>query len=257
VALYKDVASGKRNLTERSTAAFIKGMGLTEHDASYFRTLVHFNQTENEAEKVQVLEQLRGLRKKVKQETVPLDLYEYYSTWYFPVVRELACLLDWKDDIKLLAQSVVPSIKKSEAKRAISFLLEKGFLKVDENGRYRQIHPAITTGSEVSSLAIRGFNEIMAKKGGDSIRTVPPSERDVRTVVAGVSKKSFGLIKEEIREFISRVVRLVDDDKESDRVYALNLQLFPLTHKVETSLHPRMISGKSIDNSAEAAQRSE
>jgi uncharacterized protein (TIGR02147 family) len=227
--LFKEVVAGKRNLTDRTLASFIKGMGMTESDASYFRILVRFNQTEIEQEKIQALEQLRGLRRKVNQETVPLDLYEYYTTWYFPIIRELACVLDWKDDFSLLSRAVCPPIKKSEAKNALSFLLEKGFLKVNGEGRYRQVHPAITTGSEVSSLAIRAFNEIMAKKGFESVRQVPPKERDVRTVIAGVSRKSYGLIKDEIREFISRVVRVVDDDKESDRVYALNVQFFPLS----------------------------
>jgi uncharacterized protein (TIGR02147 family) len=227
--LFKEIVAGKRNLTNRTVAAFIKGMGLTESDASYFRTLVRFNQTENEQEKVQILEQLRGLRRKVKQAIVPLDLYEYYTTWYFPVIRELACILEWNDDFSLLARTVTPPIKKSEAKSAIGFLLEKGFLKKSIDGKYQQTHPALTTGSEVSSLGIRAFNEIMAKKGVEAIRQFPPSKRDIRTVVAGVSNKSYGLIKEEIREFISRVVRVVDDDKASDRVYSLNIQFFPLS----------------------------
>ncbi|MBN1577682.1 MAG: TIGR02147 family protein [Chitinispirillaceae bacterium] len=232
-ALYTEVVSGQRNLTGRTIESFIKGMGLSESDAAYFRTLVHFNQTENEQEKVQALERLRGLRRKVKQDIVPLDLYEYFSTWYYPVIRELACLLDWKGDYRLLARALIPQIKKSEAERAVKFLLEKGFLKIDDKGRCLQTNPALSTGSEVSSLAIRAFNEIMAKRGVEAIRQFPPSERDIRTVIAGVSAHSYALIKEEIREFISRVVRLVDDDKSSDRVYSLNLQLFPLSQSSE------------------------
>lgn len=111
-ALYKEVVGGQRNLTERTIEAFIKGMGLIESDASYFRVLVHFNQSENEREKVEALERLRGLKRKVKQEVVPLDLYEYYSVWYYPVLRELACILDWNGDCRLLARAVIPAIKK-------------------------------------------------------------------------------------------------------------------------------------------------
>ncbi|MBN1760250.1 MAG: DUF4423 domain-containing protein, partial [Chitinispirillaceae bacterium] len=56
-----------------------------------------------------------------------------------------------------------------------------------------------------------------------------PTERDIRSVIAGISPASYARIKEEIREFISRVIRIVDDDTTSDRVYSLNLQLFPLS----------------------------
>ncbi len=230
-ALYQEVVKGRRNLTQRTIGAFIKGMGLTESDERYFQTLVKFNQSANEREKVQMLEQLRGLRRKVKQKVVPLDLYEYYTTWYFPVIRELACILDWKGDYGLLAYAVVPPLRKIDARRAMRFLLTKGFLKIDSSGRYTQINPALTTGSEVSSLAIRAFNEIMARKGAEAIRQFPTSERDIRTVIAGVSKNSYGLLKEEIREFFSRVVRLCDDEAAADQVYSLNVQLFPVTRK--------------------------
>ena len=228
-ALYTEVVKGHRNLTERTTEAFIKGMGLTETDAKFFRVLVRFNQARSEREKVRFLEQLRGLRKRVKQEVVPLDMYDYYTTWYFPVIRELACILDWKNDCRILAQAVVPPIKKSDAQKAMRFLLDKGFLKIRADGHYYQTNPALTTGSEVSSIAIRAFNEIMAQKGTEAIRKFPPSERDIRTVVAGVSPNTYPLIKEEIHEFVSRIVRLVNDDTTANNVYSLNIQLFPLT----------------------------
>lgn len=228
-ALYTEVVKGQRNLTERTTDAFIKGMALTETDAKFFRVLVRFNQARSEREKVRYLEQMRGLCKRVKQKVVPLDLYDYYTTWYFPVIRELACILDWKDNYNILAQAVVPPIKKSDARDAIAFLLDKGFLRIDSDKRYSQTNPALTTGSEVSSIAIRAFNEIMARKGTEAIRRFPPSERDIRTVVAGISPGTYPLIKEEIRVFVSRIVRLVNDDKTANNVYSLNIQLFPLT----------------------------
>jgi uncharacterized protein (TIGR02147 family) len=228
-ALYKEVVSGARNLTTRTMESFIKGMGLVERDAAYFRALVLFNQSENEQEKMQALNRLRGLRRKVKQEIVPMDLYEYFSTWYLPVVRELVCVFDWQGDYRLLAQAIVPAIKKSEAQQAVKFLLEKGFIKTADSGKYIQTNPALSTGSEVSSLAIRAFNEMMTRRAAEAIREFPPSERDVRTVVVGISSSSYSLIKEEIREFVSRVVRIVDEDSRSDRVYSLNMQLFPLS----------------------------
>lgn len=227
--LYNEVVSGKRNLTDRSIESFIKGLGLSTQDADYFRALVHFNQTENEQEKVQMLERLRGLKRRVHQQIVPLDMYEYFSNWYYPVLRELASLLDWNGNYRVLARSVVPPIKTAEARDAVRFLCEKGFLKIDTTGKYLQTSPALSTGSEVSSIAVKAFNQLMAQKGVEAIQIFPPTERDVRTLIFGASKKCFGTIKEEIRTFIGRIVRMVDDDHESDTVYSLSLQLFPMS----------------------------
>ncbi len=232
--LFKEIVQGKRSLTSNTIQAFIKGLGLTPTDAQYFIALVHFNQSTNSQEKTQFLEQMRSLRRKVTQQLVPLDQYEYYSQWYYTVLRELACILDWNDDYGTLAKAIDPPIKKSEARNGIKFLLDKGFLKKNQDGTYSQINPAITSGSEVASIGVRSFNETMAKYGVEAINKFPKSERDIRSLVIGVSPKNYALIKEEIREFINRIIRLVDDDCQAERVYDINVQLFPLsTNKSE------------------------
>jgi uncharacterized protein (TIGR02147 family) len=124
---------------------------------------------------------------------------------------------------------MIPRIKKSEARKAIEFLLDKQFLKRDKSGKYYQTNPAITSGSEVVSIGVRAFNEIMAQRGKDAISEFPPSVRDIRTLVIGISKKSYTLIKEETRAYLDRIIRIVDDDKNSDRVYNMNIHIFPLS----------------------------
>jgi uncharacterized protein (TIGR02147 family) len=228
--LYKEVVEGKRNLTSKTMAQFAKGMGLSSSDSEYFYTLVHFNQSKSPDEKQKLLERMRGLRRKITQHVVPLDLYEYYSSWHYPVIRELACLLRWNDDYSILANAIIPKIKKSEAKQAVTFLLDKQFLKRTKDGTFTQTNPAISSGTEVTSIGVRAFNEIMAQRGKEAIRKFPPTIRDVRTLVIGISKKNYSLIKEETREYLDRIIRIVDDDKESDRVYNLNIHLFPLSN---------------------------
>ncbi len=233
-SLLKEVIDGKRNLTDKTIPAFAKGFSLTENDANFFNLLVHFNQSSDPQTKQQLLEQMRGLTRKVKQEVVPADQYAYYTKWYNPVVRELACLLDWKGDYGVLARSVAPPIKKTEARKSVELLLELGFLEKAEDGTYTQSHPAITTGREVTSLGVRALNSELSKMGTEAIERIPPTERDISSLTIGISRKSFSLIKQEIQEFKNRVIRIVDDDKDSNQVHNLNVQLFPLSTKVKS-----------------------
>ena len=226
---FREIISGKRKLTGKMLDSFIKGMKLSESDACYFATLVNFNQSKNAAQKQQLLLQLRGLKQKVKQALVSTDRYEYYSKWFNVVIRELACLIDWKDDYALLARSITPSIKKSEARDSVSFLLRAGFLRKNGDGRYEQCDSAITSGPEVSSLGVRAYNGFMARRAHDAIEAFPPSERDIQTVTVGVSEEGYRQIKQEIQEFIYRVVRIADEDKNADRVYNINTHFFPMS----------------------------
>jgi uncharacterized protein (TIGR02147 family) len=227
-----EIMDGRRKLTSKMLGSFIKGLGLTESDARYFTTLVNFNQSRNSTEKQQLLLQMRGMKRKVKQALISTDYYEYYSKWYNVIIRELACLIEWNEDYDLLAKSVIPPIRKNEARESVKFLKDAGFLR-KKNGRYIQAEPAITSGSEVCSLGIRNYNRFMAERAHKAIEEFPTSERDIQSLTIGISRETFRLIKQEMQEFFSRVVRLVDDDKNADRVYNLNVHLFPMSTQPE------------------------
>jgi uncharacterized protein (TIGR02147 family) len=226
---FLEIIEGRRKLTSKMLDAFIKGMALTESDARYFTALVGFNQSRNNTEKQQFLLQMRGLKRKVNQALVPVDHYDYYSKWYNVIIRELACLFDWGEDYSLLAKSVVPPIRKNEARESINFLLRAGFLEKREDGRYYQSDPALTSGPEVCSLGIRDYNRFMAGRVQDAIEEFPTTERDIQTLTVGISGDGYRMIKQETQEFLSRLVRIVDDDKNADRVYNINVHCFPLS----------------------------
>jgi len=223
-----EIIDGRRKLTSKMLDLFIKGLELTQNDANYFTTLVNFNQSKNSTEKQQLLMQLRGMKRKVKQALVSTEYYEYYSKWYNIIIRELACLIKWNDDYELLAKSIIPRIKKNEARESVAFLIRAEFLRKDGDC-YVQTEPAITSGSEVCSLGIRSYNRFMAERAQKAIEEFPTANRDIQSLTIGISKESFQLIKQEMQEFLSRVVRIVDSEKCADQVYNVNVHLFPMS----------------------------
>jgi len=228
-SLLKEVIDGKRNLTEKTIPKFIKGLDLTENSGKYFRALVLFNQSTGTTEKQQYLEQMHKLSREVKQQTVTEDHYNYYADWFNPAIRELACLLDWKNDYALLAQTIQPPITIQQARDSVRLLLKSGFLSKDEFGVYHQQNPAITTGQNVSSAGIRALNKSLSVLGTSAIDRFTPKERDITSLTIGINRKNYQLIQEEIREFKKRIIRIVDGDSSPDSVYNLNVQFFPLS----------------------------
>lgn len=233
-SLFREVMNGKRNLTGVTTAQFVKGLGLNEEDGRFFELLVSFNQCRSAREKERILEQMRGLRRSVVRELIPMDHYEYFSQWYHPVIREAVCILDWHGDYGLLARMINPPVKKSQARESVELLLRLGMVRTNADGRYDQATPAITTGPEVVSLAVRSLNRQMASFGTEAIDRFSPAQRDISSMTLGVSQSSYQLIKEEIQQFKRRVARIVADDKDARQVYDLNVQLFPMSKAVDT-----------------------
>lgn len=233
-SLLQEVINGKRNLTANTIPQFIKGLSLNQTDGEIFKNLVHFNQEKEPEEKQHYLDKICQLTRKVNQKTVPSNQYEYYTKWYNPVIRELACIIDWKGDFGVLAQSLVPSIKKTEARKSVELLLELGFLSKNGNNRYVQSDPAITTGSEINALNVRMLNKAMSQLGTEAVERFVPAERDISSLTIGISGQGFGLIRQEIQEFKKRIIRIVEDDTAADRVFSVNVQLFPLSAKNKT-----------------------
>lgn len=248
-SLYKEIAEGKRNLTDNYLPFFIKGMHLNDRDAKFFKALVKLGHAKSDRETLEQLEILRGLKPSVRQKMVRPGQFEYYSRWYNSVIREMACSMKWKGDYAALANAVSPRITKKEARESVELLLKLGFIRNNGDGSYSQADPAITTGSEVMSVVVRKLNEDLAGLGKEAIQKFPPTKRDISSIVIGASEESYGLIKREIKEFKQRICNIVDDNKVTDRVYSINVQLFPLSEVYEPEVQQKVetINGRVVE----------
>ena len=72
---------------------------------------------------------------------------------------------------------------------------------------------------------------MISKLGEESIDRFPATVRDVSTLVVGISNEGYQRIKTEIKDFKRRVIQIADEDKHSDQVYAMSVQLFPVSVK--------------------------
>ena len=133
----------------------------------------------------------------------------------------------------MLAKSLRPAISPEEARESVRLLLRLGFLQKDKNGRYVEADPFITSGHEVVSEGVRELNRKMAELGEKAVNLFSPKERDISSFVAGVSDKGYELLKEEVYDFKERIKRIVSLDRNMDKVYNLNVQLFPVALPVK------------------------
>jgi uncharacterized protein (TIGR02147 family) len=230
-SLFSEVVKGARNLTDQTIEKFIQGCGLTDSDAAFFKILVHLNQTQDPKERDLYTAELRKFHDKVACEVIPAEHYEYYARWYNPVVRELACLVDWNDDYEKLAALVNPPIKVREARESIAMLVRLGFLVKDAAGRYRQRAPVISSGNHVHAAGVRSLNREFADMASSALEEYSPEQRHISSMTVGVSEDAYRRIGREIEEFRDRIRRIVYEDRSSDRVYNLSVHLFPLTRK--------------------------
>ena len=219
---------GKRNLSKKLIASFVRLCKFNAKEARYFETLVKFNKAKKESEVKRLFEELISI-KDIRSVKIRADQYEFYQRWYYTAVAALLNFYEFKGDYKALAGQLIPPISVKQAKESIRLLEKLTIIKREKDGRYVLTNTLITTGEEWRSLAVRKFQEETIKLALDSLTNHPKKERDISTLSITVSPEDLKEIKELTREYRKSILKIVDESESPDRAYQLNIQLFPLT----------------------------
>jgi uncharacterized protein (TIGR02147 family) len=222
----KRVIARQRKLSLKYVEHFITALKLTGKKAEYFRLLVKYGNEKKPLEKQNILKELVALRDGSAYKLANRHM-RYFEKWYYPVIRELAVILDFHDNFNELANAMVPRISPVQAKYAIGYLVKNGFLKRDGTGRYSQTQTRLTTGPEVDSTILAGFHRNNLLIAADAINTVPRMERDISSLTLGVSQENYAAIKKEIQQFRKRLLALAGAEKKPELVCHVGLQLLP------------------------------
>ena len=224
----KLAVEGKRNLTRAVIEKFIKALKLNQKESVFFRNLVLFNQAKTVAEKQEHYSVLKSLAVTVNEKVVGSDVYDYYEKWYNSAIRELICQYDFKDDYTRIARSVFPRITPAQAREAIELLLRLKLVGRRDDGTYDLIDKAITTGPEVTSLAIRNFNRTMIGLAEKALDSVHVGRRHASGITMGIPAEGYDVLVSEIYAFRDRITQIANSFDKNTKVYQLNIQLFPL-----------------------------
>ncbi len=169
---------------------------------------------------------------KNKVKLVDVEQYDYYNMWYNSALRELAPRFKGPTSHRVLGNMLYPPIKAKDVKNALKLLAKLGMLKKGEDGSYIQANKLISTGSNVESLAVRELHAQMSRLATSAIETMSKEDRDISGLTVGISNETFEKIKRELASMRSRIMEMVAEDDQVQRVYRLNLQLFPLSKRI-------------------------
>lgn len=234
-SVLRQVMAGERNIAADSIDKFVKGLGLNNEEAKFFRNLVLLNQSKSPERRQYYAGEIFKLKSYRKANPLRESQFNYFNHWYFVVIRELAYLPNFKNDPEWIANQINPPISVGEAKYAVEELLKLGFL-IRKGGNLVPSEGWLTTTDEVTSSAIAAYHRSLIKLGAESMERFPRDVRDISGQTFAVSLKTAKTLKEMIQVFrkeIERVVSKETPDSSPDAVYQLNFQLFPVAGELD------------------------
>ncbi len=225
----KLVCDGKANLSEVGVERTAAAMGLAGVDLQYFRELVAFNQAKEGSEKKTRFAHLRRLARENNREIIGEDQYDYFESWKNPVLREMAPNMPGATPAQM-AGKLAFDAEAAGVKKSLNLLQKTGILEKDAAGNFKQGSKAISTGNlEIASLSVREMHRQMGELAVRALDEIPVKERDISGLTLGLSEEAFQRVSMEIEAFRRRIAAIAMEDTHTDKVYRLNMQLFPLT----------------------------
>lgn len=227
-----DVLAGKKGLSKTTANKISKMCGHSRRERSYFENLVFFNQARTVEDRNEYYQHMVSLQRQCTPTVVGKDQYQYYSQWYHSTVRSLCGIIKVSNDnIKELAQSIIPPITVAQATESLELLVRLGIVIMDTDGIYQIVSRAITSGDQTGTLAVANFQQETMRLGIESLDRHAREVRDISTMTVAISAPSFEKIRGEIATLRKKIAEIANSDLSSDSVYQFNCQWFPVSMK--------------------------
>jgi uncharacterized protein (TIGR02147 family) len=231
----KLVIDGDRNLSVKTIKKFAKALQLSKEDAYEFELLCLYGQAVEPLERNRQLKKLSEYRmkRKLKSGEMNSEAVNKAPSWAAWVLYALADHKDSNFDLAHLKKLMKGRIKDSDIERALEMLLESGSLVRDpESGEIKKGLTMPPTLEEVPAEVIRNLQAELIYLGMESLLNDKSSEREFGSLSVCLTEDEFEKLKFELRHLRKRIYKdtLVNREKaKGDKIYQLNIQLFPIT----------------------------
>lgn len=224
------ILQGKLHLPQRALGAAIKLCGLDARQAAFFEELVRFSRARTADESSRSYERLNALRG-VPSGALSQDQADYYRSWHHTVVRALLGMAPFRGDWETLGALCMPPLTPDEARSSVELLERLGIVVRDDHDVLSLSNAHITPGAGVPVEAVRKFQRDTLDLAKRALEAIPREEREISTITMALAESDLTLVQGWVQDLRRQVQALADGTREPDRVYHLNVQLFPVAKR--------------------------
>lgn len=228
----KLVCEGKSGLSKKGIERAADAMDLVGAEREYFRQLVKFGQAKKVAEKKSAYTEMKEIASAHKVRVLEGESVSFYESWKYPVLRELAPMMPGAKPLDM-AKACGGAFSAEEVRNALAFLTRAKFLKKIADDVYEQENRSLQMSVAAMPMLVRAMHKEMAGLAKDAIEKFSIEERNFTGITMGIDDEDYAEILKELEKCRKRIISIATAKKGGNRVYRLNMQMFPLTDKVQ------------------------
>jgi uncharacterized protein (TIGR02147 family) len=233
----KLIIEGRRNLSEDMITRFAKALRLNRNETEEFRALVRYGQATEPIERNQFLKDLADFRARRAMETGQINQasWEKVPGWLGWVLYAMSEQKGVNFDPVELQRLFRAKASAEDIREALKKLLASGELARNEaTGSVGKGRDLIESPQDLPVALIRKLQAELIYLGIESLFRDSPKEREFGAMTLAMTEEEFNQVRFELRQLRKRVQKDILVKRKStkgDRVYQLNIQLFPVTEK--------------------------
>lgn len=232
----KLIIEGKRNLSEDMISRFARALRLEKQVAEEFKALVRYGQADEPVERNKYLKDLAEIRADQENASdVDKQKWEKVPGWIGWV---LYAMMDQKNTgihPEQLQKLFRAKASVQEVRDSLQKLINAGEIVTDEvTGELKRPRELIDTPQDLPVALIRRLQTELIYLGIESLFRDSPKDREFGALTVALTQEEFEQTRFELRQLRKRIhkdVTVKRQHTKGDRVYQLNLQLFPVTEK--------------------------
>ncbi|MFN8791392.1 MAG: TIGR02147 family protein [Bdellovibrionales bacterium] len=235
------IIDGKRNLSGDMVGKFAKALSLNKEQSDQLKMLVQFTQATDPAERNRYLKELMEMRvsQKIKSGEIDSKTFEKIPGWVTWILYSMVDQKGVNFDPQQLKQLLGEKATLEEITESLEKLLESGELKKDElTGEIKKARPLMENADNIPVALVRKLQAELLYLGMESLFQDDPMEREFGTVTLSLTEKEFEEIKFKLRQMRKQLTKdnsIARAQAPGERIYQLNIQLFPVTKAAQDS----------------------
>jgi uncharacterized protein (TIGR02147 family) len=227
----RQIINEVRNLSTAHAADLAKNLGLRGYRATYLLTMVDYENTRDPAERDAIFLRLMQIKSKIEPKSLDDEQIQYFNSWLHPIIRELSYARTFVGSPEWIQKHLRFPVRKNEINNALATLTDIGFLVFNRATGFYERREAAAPEMKVDDLAAVRYLQQMIDCGKEAMTRIQSKDRAVSGCTAMLSKESFQIITEKLKEILTEMERLESSDRtrEGVDVYQVNFQAFPFT----------------------------
>lgn len=227
------VMQKRRKLSAKIATPVAKAMKLSRVESAYFVSLVKLEQARDGEDRERCDREKKIAIRRILTKVLPSGKHQYLSTWYYPLVRELAFLPNFRPEAEWISQKLRRMITPDQAEKSIKLLIDLGLWKMSK-GKIEVHDLVLDSGDDLSPFA----TDIFAASHRETLlawtkilENTALKERELGLLHIPINADKIPELKKRICQFQDELIGWLQDEKNPTQVVQVGTYLVPVTTK--------------------------